>query len=539
MRVGSYARYSSDNQRDTSVEDQLNNGDKRAEREGWPTPLRFSDREVSASIPTHLRPGGRLLMEAVRTGEIDVLIIEALDRCWRDIVDQEQVIREIESLGIRIIGLFDGYDSEREGRELQRVIIGGVNQQYLRDLAKKTHRGLAGQVDRGLSAGGLAYGYRSVVIGLDAKGNPLGSRLEIDQEKAAVVRWIYEQYADGRGMPTIAYDLNARRVPSPRGGTWAVSGLYGSPAKGTGILSNELYTGRYTWNRSKWVKDSRGVRKRIERPRSEWKTSDRPELRIVPDDLWLAVRARLATPTREAGSRGRGKRPTTLLGGLMRCGICGGPVTATTRDSYGCSVAKNRGTSVCAGLSVYREVVETRLMAYLRETLLAPAAVAKLQKLVRDHLRQQVRTAESTRHASGERRQELTREIVNLTAAVAAMGLSMALADRLRAAEAELSALNAPVPDHGAVLRAIPDVMARYRRMLADLPGTLKREPERARKAIADMLGPVRLVADDGGLWAVMDSSPGLLMVAGLEIPKNGSGGSIAKVATTTRIRLR
>lgn len=223
----------------------------------------------------------------------------------------------------------------------------------------------------------------------------------------------------------------------------------------------------------------------------------------------------------------------------MSCGICGGPVTATTRDSYGCSVSKNRGISVCTGLSVYREVAETRLMGYLRETLLAPAAVAKLQTLVRDHLRQQARTAESTRHSSVARRLELTREIGNLTAAVATMGLSQALADRLRVAETELAALTAPEPDHGAVLRAIPDVMARYRRLLADLPGTLKREPERARKAISDMLGPVRLVADDEGLWAVMDSSPGLLMVAGLEIPRSGSGGSISEQSTVRRIRLR
>lgn len=540
MRASIYARYSSDNQRETSVEDQLRNGDLRAEREGWPTPLHFSDREVSASIPTHLRPGGRLLMEAIRAGTIDVLIIEALDRCWRDIVDQEQVIREIEARGIRIIGLFDGYDSEREGRELQRVIIGGVNQQYLRDLGKKVHRGLTGQVDRGLYAGGLAYGYRSVVIGVDAKGNPLGSRLEIDQDQAAHVRWVYEQYAEGLGIPAIVNDLNSRRVPSPRGGTWVVSGLYGSPAKGTGILNNELYTGRYTWNRSKWVKDTQGVRKRIERPRAEWKTSDRQELRIVPDDLWRAVRARLATPIIEGGSKGRGKRPVSLLGGLMRCGICGGPVTVTTRDSYGCSVSKNRGVSVCAGLSVYREVAETRLMAYLRETLLAPAAVAKLQALVRDQIKLQARTAESTRHSSGTRRLELKREIDNLTAAIATMGLSMALADRLRAAEAELSAMNAPEPDHSAVLRAIPDVMAKYRRLLADLPGTLKREPERARKAIADMLGRVRLIQEGEEIYAEMESTPGaLLLASGIDVTRIGSGGAVSEVITTKRIKLR
>ena len=44
----------------------------------------------------------------------------------------------------------------------------------------------------------------------------------------------------GESCPRIAADLNARGVRGPRGGTWCVSALYGSPAKGAGVLNNEL-----------------------------------------------------------------------------------------------------------------------------------------------------------------------------------------------------------------------------------------------------------------------------------------------------------
>ena len=108
MRVVTYARYSSDNQRETSIEDQFRLNDARAVREGWPKAERFSDAEVSAGTPTLLRPGGKSLMEAIRTGQVDVLLIEALDRCWRDIVDQERTIREMERRGVRIVGVSDG-----------------------------------------------------------------------------------------------------------------------------------------------------------------------------------------------------------------------------------------------------------------------------------------------------------------------------------------------------------------------------------------------------------------------------------------------
>jgi site-specific DNA recombinase len=208
MRTASYARYSSENQRETSIEDQLRLTDERAAREGWSISLRYTDMEISASTPTLFRAGGRALIETVRARRIDVLLIESLDRCWRDIVDQEITIRDIERLGVRIIGISDGYDSLREGRELQRVIIGGVNQQYLRDLGKKVHRGLTGQTERGYHAGGLGYGYRTTVAGLDAKGEPIGHRLEIDEERAQWVRWIFERHTEGWAPRRIVYELN-------------------------------------------------------------------------------------------------------------------------------------------------------------------------------------------------------------------------------------------------------------------------------------------------------------------------------------------
>jgi len=129
LRAATYSRYSSDNQRETSIEDQERLQDQRADALGATIVLRYSDREISASVPTGKRPGGREMLEAARRGDFDILIIECLDRCWRDIIDQEQVIRGLEFIGLRLIGISDGYDTENEGRELPGVVYGAVNQE--------------------------------------------------------------------------------------------------------------------------------------------------------------------------------------------------------------------------------------------------------------------------------------------------------------------------------------------------------------------------------------------------------------------------
>src|SRR5205823_3409496 len=131
----------------------------------------------------------------------------------------------------------------------------------------------------------LSFGYRSVVAGVNSRGEPIGHRLEIDELRAAIVRRIFD-FGRGDSCQRIAARLNTEGVAGPRG-TWSVSSLFGSPAKGSGILNNELYVGRYVWNRSRWVKHpDTGQRERFERPPEDWQIRSLPELRIVTDAAW-------------------------------------------------------------------------------------------------------------------------------------------------------------------------------------------------------------------------------------------------------------
>ena len=511
MTAAIYTRYSTDRQSESSLADQERVCRLRADAQGWIVAAVHGDDCVSGSTPVEARPGGRALLADALAARFDVLLVEGLDRLSRDLVESERVVRRLEHRGLRIVGVADGYDSQAQGRKLMRGMRGLINEVYLDDLREKTHRGLAGKVSRGFHAGGISYGYRSV----PAEG---GYRLEIDEDAARWVRWCFERYGiDGWSVMKITYELNRLGVTSPRGGTWAKSALYGSPGKGSGMLNNELYRGRMIWNRSQWIKDpDTGRRTRRDRPEHEWQVHEAPELRIVPDELWHQVRARL-DPRNPASQRHR-TPPRTLLGGLMRCSLCGGPVVAVDARRYGCSVRAERGPTVCPGVAVLRSDAETRLLSLVRDELASPAALAELHRQVAELEQQRSRGARAAVQQATRRVAELDREITHLVDAIATVGLSSSLQARLQAAEQERQTLAdglGPQAETPTRVRA-GEVLAAYRRKLMDLQGALSRDTARARALLAELLGPVTIMADGDQVWAELETAePARLASAG------------------------
>lgn len=293
MNAVIYARYSSDKQRETSIDDQIRLSRQRATLENIAVGQVFRDEGISGMTSITERPGAAAMMEAAKARQFDVLIIEGLDRLARDRVDQEVAVRLLEYWGVNIIGVADGYNSDSSGRKLHRGMRGIINEMYIDDLRHKTHRGLTGQVHRGFVAGAAPYGYRLVK-------EEAGSRFEIAEDQAKVVREIFERFAAGCSFKTIIYDLNKRGIPSPRGGQWKLSSIAGTKKTSSGLLHNEIYRGRFIWNRSQWITSPEtGKRTRLPRPESEWVIQERPELIIISDELWNAADQRKHLPPRD------------------------------------------------------------------------------------------------------------------------------------------------------------------------------------------------------------------------------------------------
>ena len=264
MKVAIYARYSSDNQRDASIADQLRVCQEFAAREGWTVVQEFTDHAVSGA--TLLRPGFQTLMRDALNGRFDVVLAEALDRFSRDQEDTAGLFKRLTFAGVNIVTLAEG-----DITHLHVGLKGTMNALFLKDLADKTRRGLRGRVELGKSGGGLCYGYKVTRAG--HHGEMTTGEREIVSPEAEMIRRIFRDYAAGVSPKALAKRLNAERCPGPGGKPWNPSTIHGNPARGTGILNNELYVGRLVWNRLRYVKDP-DTGKRVSRPNPSIRVGD-------------------------------------------------------------------------------------------------------------------------------------------------------------------------------------------------------------------------------------------------------------------------
>ncbi|PWR18373.1 recombinase family protein [Zavarzinia compransoris] len=374
MRVAIYARFSSENQRDASIDDQIRVCRARAEREQWQVVEIFTDYAISGS--TTLRPGFQGLLAAARAGAFNVALAESLDRLSRDQEHVAGLFKQLGFNGIKLVTLAEG-----EINELHVGLKGTMNALFLKDLAAKTHRGLEGRIQEGRSAGGRCYGY-DVVKELDPRGEPIRGGRAINSAEAEVVQRIFRAFAAGHSPRAIAKTLNAGQIPGPNGGAWRDTTIRGHAERGTGILRNRLYIGEMIWNRLSFIKDP-STGKRISRPndKSELRTADVPELRIVSQDLWDQVKDRLdgiraserCTKVR-ASQFWKHRRARHLLTGKLSCGCCGGPIVQNGKDYLVCSASRNQGT--CDNRrSIRRPVLDNLILDALRHQLMQPDVV--------------------------------------------------------------------------------------------------------------------------------------------------------------------
>lgn len=297
-RTAIYARYSTDLQRDASIEDQIRVCEKQVRDSGGQVYQSYTDHAVSGA--SLMRPGIQVLMQDAAAGRFDQVYAEALDRISRDQEDIAAVYKRLTFAGVKLVTHAEG-----EINELHIGLKGTMNALFLSDLRKKTHRGLAGKVEKGLSGGGKCYGYD--VVHSEERGHRT-----INEPQAAIVRCIFEDYAAGKSPKAIVFALNKEGVPGPTGKTWGQSFINGNRQRGTGILNNELYIGRLVWNRLTYMKNpetGKRVSKLIHKKNGLFMKSLTCALSTINSGKQPRIGS--ANWTRKAESSGRSNAPRT------------------------------------------------------------------------------------------------------------------------------------------------------------------------------------------------------------------------------------
>ena len=378
-----YARYSSDNQSEHSIDDQVRICRARAEREGWQVVSVFTDYALSGA--STLRPGYQQLLDLIRRGGADIVLAESLDRFSRDQEHIAGFFKHAQFACAKIMTLAEG-----EVSELHIGLKGTMGALYLKDLADKTRRGQAGRIHAGGSAGGLSFGYR-VRRGLRPDGTLISGELDIDEDQAKVIRRVFDAYNAGQSPRSIAKELNVEGIPGPRGGKWSASLLLGSAKRETGLLRNRLYIGERVWGHQRWFKDPiTGQRVARQNPKEDWIVKHVPHLAVIDRTTWEGAQARLSASRQSVlqkeepssgepqnlGRRlGALRRPKWPLAGLVRCGRCNGPMSVMGANGrLGCANHVERGT--CDNpRTILRDRLLGRVLAGIKERLLAPDLV--------------------------------------------------------------------------------------------------------------------------------------------------------------------
>jgi site-specific DNA recombinase len=496
-----YARFSTDLQNERSIDDQVALCRAYAAREGFEIVAIYEDRARSGGSIMG-RDGVLRLLEHAREHKFEAVIVEALDRLSRDMEDLAGIHKRLTFAGVEIRAIHEG--------QVNTVLVGLrglVGQLYREDNVHKIKRGLAGRVREGRSAGGLPYGYAPV------PGQP-GERVIVEAQ-AEIIRRIFTEYADGATPRDIAHDLNAEGIPAPRGRAWVQSAINGGAGRGYGILRNEIYIGRITWNRCRMVRNPE-TGKRLHRVNatSELMTGMAPELAIVPIELWDAVQTQLAEIARLPASHQR--KPRHLFSGLLRCAACSSGMAVAGKDKSGrtrlrCS--RHHESGDCPNpKTYYLDVIEHSVLSALKRELRKPVALTEYVRVYREEWQRLTANADQQRKRIERRLGEIDRELARITdlmiRGIGAVDRLDARAKELQYEERRLKAEATITPRAASTIALHPALLARFEHQINQLETivvdvAIARSP--SSEAIRNLVRRITIGRDENSGQAIID----------------------------------
>ena len=281
---------------------------------------------------TFERPGFQKMIEDVKAGRTDCIIVKDLSRFGRNYLDAGEYIEKIfPFLGVRFIAVNDNYDSLGEKKSSDDLIIpfkNLINEAYCRDISMKIRSQLEIKRKNGQFLGSFAaFGY--------LKDEQDKNKLVVDQYAADIVRDIFKWKLEGISPQDIADALNKLGVLSPMEYKRSLGMKYTTSFKTSAkaawsagtvirILKNPIYTGVLI--QGKETTPSYKVHKRIAKDKSEWTVIEDSHEAIISGIDFDSVQKVLKCDTR----RSPDDKAVGLFSGMLFCGDCGASMVRKT-----------------------------------------------------------------------------------------------------------------------------------------------------------------------------------------------------------------
>ena len=388
MRAAIYARHSSDKQNPCSSQDQIAACRKWAAQNGHTVIEEhvYSDEAISGRRRS--RPGINALMKAAQAKSFEMVLAYATDRLGRNLGSSVLMLDRIQSLDITLVLVGENLDLTTPDGKLIFHIRAMVAEMQSDSNRIHTIRGIEAAIAKGYMPGGACYGYKLKKDGecstdADGRVRSEGTLALIIEEEAQVIQRIFKDFASGVSISKIVQALNTEQIPSYHGQGWSESTI-------SKLLKRQIYIGKLIWGKASNRYDNfkeKALRK-VNDP-SKWIRADRPDMRIVSDELWNAVQLRFKELEKmyphnnnKKGFRKQTKSyvevyPDHLLSGLLKCEKCGGAfvlVSGKGSGYYGCQMAHKRKRCDCRKL-ISREKLEKRFTQVLLQQVMTPKAL--------------------------------------------------------------------------------------------------------------------------------------------------------------------
>ena len=412
------ARFSSDNQRDESIDAQLRAINEYADKNNIKIVNQFIDRAKSAT--SDKRPEFQNMIkfcEADTTG-ISMVIVHKLDRFSRDKYDSAMYKQKLKVKGIRVVSVLENLDNSPESLILESVIE-GMAQYYSANLAREVAKGQRENGLRAMHNGGDAP------LGYDVTND---KRYAINKEEAQAVKIIFDMYVNGYSYSNIIDKLNDLGYKTKRGNKFGKNSLHG-------ILSNEKYTGVYVFNKTQ--------RKGINGKRNGHKQKSEDEIikveggmpQIIGKDIFIQAQEMMQKRKKAPGSH---KAITLyLLTGIIKCGECGHAMQGNKRkDKYGndyisyrCGCRKQKRD--CKNKEIKREYLEEFVLTELEEHVLNDNAIPALSKELNERLKTKSNDNHEMLNNLRNKLDKVNKEIENILTAIMSGIMNSMLKDKL------------------------------------------------------------------------------------------------------------
>lgn len=306
MKIAAYCRVSTEKEAQIdSLEKQIEFFNEFTKKNGYELYKLYADEGISGKQIKHRKQFQQMMQDA-KAKKFERVVVKDVSRFARNTVDLLQSIRELKSYGIQVDFLNNGEVMEG-GSEFILTILGAMAQQESANMSKRVKFGKDITAQKGRVP--------NIVFGYDKMPNERYT-LKINEEEAKIVKEIFESYVyKGIGTSKIAWDLNDRGIRTKKTKSkWVQTSI-------VRMLKNPIYTGRVTNKKSEVTDFITGTRKEL--PEEEWIVVERPEMRIISDELFNRAQDILAQRSNEFKLNNKREKTEYIFSTLIYCKHCG------------------------------------------------------------------------------------------------------------------------------------------------------------------------------------------------------------------------